>query len=529
MSTERVKLIEAPFQDAINRKMKFRERLDFVFEEHNREVRNYETFWQGPLYDRFASEFFNEHAPRYQSVVACFNEQIREMEHILRGKQENDMNSANSLLDRPTNNNTPNNQRIGGAGSWIDDSALRPDECEETIFISNDRRQWDLPRTNHGDPRHWDQSVFRPQIPAYMMRNMIPGVPAHIALRGEEYARWQSLVAHQRRVFYYSQRSDKPTWEEIERHRIEEAERVRREEEARRQAEEARRQQEEEYIRWREEMARRQAEEEARRRAEEEARRRAEEAARREISDDGYLITRFREQFDGNGSYGGNQGSPAHNWEHLSHIVRRRFPGMTDNQVLRYLQMFNQVGCAYVGLATSLFTAFRGREEDFQRTFGFPMRAPNGDLNYDAVAVDFFRWLAHEQIAPPELHHDRYEYAINNGRGKNERAMRETWEAFLQYYGVGVTVTSNLNVTRENFAELKKHGDILLLMRPLSLHSSLDGTGIYDNRADYGHAVTVTGVTDCGWFSVSTWGQRWYVDPVANIRTFRYMHVRYRA
>lgn len=236
------------------------------------------------------------------------------------------------------------------------------------------------------------------------------------------------------------------------------------------------------------------------------------------------------EQYDGTGSYGGNQGSPAQNWEAMAEIVRRYYPNMTDKQIKEYLNTLNHNGCAYTALTNTIFTAFRGRPEDFERTFGFPMYGKNGDLNYDAMIVDFYASTGKGQDKPWYLFwmfwEDNDEYASKHGAGLTNAEMERYWEGYLREHGVGVDVSRNLSVTKDNFESLSRNGEIILTMRPLSMYANPDKSGYHDTR-NGGHAVVVTGVTDDGLFIVSSWGDTYYVDPVADAGKFSYMQVKY--
>jgi len=99
---EKVKIIYDQFQQAIERKIEFRDWLEQALDNHKREVENYNDFWQGKIHDRFVSRYVNEQAPRYQTeVVECFTAQINDMKRILREKKANDKHLA-SLLTSDT-------------------------------------------------------------------------------------------------------------------------------------------------------------------------------------------------------------------------------------------------------------------------------------------------------------------------------------------------------------------------------------------------------------------------------------------
>jgi len=234
------------------------------------------------------------------------------------------------------------------------------------------------------------------------------------------------------------------------------------------------------------------------------------------------------EQYNGVGSYGGNQGSPLQNFDDVADIVRSRFPDMTDSQIEQYLATLNSHGCAYVAVTNTIFTVFRDRPDDFEQTFGFPMHTDDGDLNYNAMIVDFYVWAGRNQgVAWWNIWTCRDQHAAENGAGLALRSAEQTyWEDYLRERDINVRMERGVEVTAENFAEVSQNGEIIVSMRPLSMYNCPNQSDRHDNRKG-GHAVVITGVTEDGLLSVSTWGQRWYIDPVADADKFEFIQVIY--
>ncbi|MDO4413725.1 MAG: hypothetical protein Q4C20_01465 [Erysipelotrichaceae bacterium] len=196
--------------------------------------------------------------------------------------------------------------------------------------------------------------------------------------------------------------------------------------------------------------------------------------------------------FDDEGQYGGDQGSPRKNWEAVVEIVRRYYPNMSNKEIRKFLETMNSEGCGYVAMINTLFLRFKGREDEFERIFGFPMYV-NGDLNYDALVTDYY-----------------CAYDNPNESGASLAEHGEMFEAYCRDHNIDVTATP-VQVTAENFNELRRNGEIVVGIRPVILY---DAEGrMVRNNPNAGHGMTVTGVTDDGRLIVSSWGDTYYLSP----------------
>lgn len=211
--------------------------------------------------------------------------------------------------------------------------------------------------------------------------------------------------------------------------------------------------------------------------------------------------------------YGGNQGSPRYNVEELGEIVRRYYPNCDEyDEVYAFLNELNSKGCGYVAVVNTIFAEFAGREDEFERIFGYPMYKADGTLNYDAVLVDFYC----DQNGP-------------KSNGTNVKSRKKKWEAFMKKHGIKVTVDTYVNVTIDNYEELAEQGELIIAIHPLRLRNE-DGE-LVDKR-NGNHAMTIIGVTEDGMYIVSSWGKKYYIDPkdYENLGGDSYMdfnHVRY--
>lgn len=211
---------------------------------------------------------------------------------------------------------------------------------------------------------------------------------------------------------------------------------------------------------------------------------------------------------DGYGSYGGNQGSAKEKYldEELQKIVRKYYPKYSDAQIKEHLEKMNNEGCGYVAICNTIFEQYVGREAEFEEKFGFPMYK-NGDLNYDALIVDFYC----DQDNP-----------LDSGTNQYER--EKMWEAYLKAHGIYVDVQCDVKVTPENYETIVKDGQLIVSISPVILQDE-NGNRVDDRNG--GHAMTVTGVTSDGRYIVSSWGRTFYVDPDDPYNRLQFQQVKY--
>ncbi len=195
------------------------------------------------------------------------------------------------------------------------------------------------------------------------------------------------------------------------------------------------------------------------------------------------------------GQYGGSQSGPSENADQMYEIVRRYHPGWSRSRINRYLKTLNSEGCGYVALINTIYVIYAGREDEFQKTFGFSMYDRNGNLNYNALLTDFYT----SKDNPSD---------DGTNRGDRERM----WESYCEEHGINVDV-KNVNVNARTYREIAKNGQIIVGVHPVNLYKRRsDGSYYQVDDRDGGHAMTITGVTEDGRFIVSSWGETYYLD-----------------
>lgn len=215
------------------------------------------------------------------------------------------------------------------------------------------------------------------------------------------------------------------------------------------------------------------------------------------------------------GQYGGNQSGPVEDEEHFNDyaaIVRKYYPDMTDDEVKAYLTKMESEGCGYVALVNTIFAQYVGREDEFEKTFGFPMYDENGRPNSNRLLTDFYSATDnHNKGKKGKDVVDVNEDPSNiEGTGTNRDSREYRWEKYTSEHGIKSDVHNLDKVTKDNYSKLAKNGEIIVGINPVKLR---DATGKVVYNSDGGHAMTVTGVTEDGLLRVSSWGEEYYIDP----------------
>ena len=153
-----------------------------------------------------------------------------------------------------------------------------------------------------------------------------------------------------------------------------------------------------------------------------------------------------------------------------------------------------------MALANTLFVEYAGKPQKFEQTFGYPMYK-DGDLNYDRLILDI--------------------YATTDKAGFNDLAdglpqgtLDDTRTRIMNYFlddkNVRVATEANADVTAGNFQKISEEGGhVILGYRNGSMYDE-NGREHYINR---GHAITVTGIDEDGRYIVSSWGEKYYINP----------------
>lgn len=232
--------------------------------------------------------------------------------------------------------------------------------------------------------------------------------------------------------------------------------------------------------------------------------------------------------FDSTGLYGGYQGAPAADYLKYASIVRKYFPEMTDSEVEQYLQKLNREGCGYVAMINTAFVYFHGREDEFKEAFGFDMYDANGEPNFNELLVDFycsqdnhnkksFLFWSWDVVNTKEDWKDDNKNGVKDpgeeaehGYGMTLKQCEYRWEQYCKAHGINVDVINNVKVTPSNFEKLSYDGMVTIMAGNFNLYD-MNGNMIHSNVG--GHFMTLMGFTEDGKYIVSSWGDKYIMDP----------------
>ena len=226
--------------------------------------------------------------------------------------------------------------------------------------------------------------------------------------------------------------------------------------------------------------------------------------------------------------YGGDQTHPgtvhakSEEGKRLRQIIKKYFPDYEEAQINAFLKKLDSEGCGYVVIINTLLEHFDGKEELFEKTFGFPMYNEDGDLNYDMLLLDFYaatdNHIQGEQGDEIDYNEDRnekeqgddYVYSLDTtGIGTTFAKRIYRTQLYLKDKGVTIRFTNNKPVTLGTFRRLTQKGRVMISLRGGNVQNEDGSTYLYCP----GHAMIVTGITNDGRYIVSTWGKKLYVDP----------------
>ena len=268
-----------------------------------------------------------------------------------------------------------------------------------------------------------------------------------------------------------------------------------------------------------------------------------------------------------NGGYGANQndmtgktgipflGTRLFEDKELYAFIRRypRYQNYSEAEITALIDQISEEGCGYVALVNNLFAHFEGREEEFEHIFGFPMYNEDGEANYNYLLLDIYantddqyyldestgesfnQAFLHDVISDYEGHESEYreKYGCDS---LNREALEIIW-AESQKQGTVTIENSGVDTpTLENRFNhyMKQKGiscntkietDVLqtdtisqYLEKGEYVNINTSNFKLYDENGKptgpiEGHWMMITDVTEDGQYIVSSWGERYYLNP----------------
>ena len=210
----------------------------------------------------------------------------------------------------------------------------------------------------------------------------------------------------------------------------------------------------------------------------------------------------FSDDADSHNVYGSDQGAAAHEnmarqQELYDIYLRNGGTPMNSTEFRSYLSVMNEHGCAYAALANTMMgymvETYSGRESEFEREFGYPLMV-DGHPNYEAVIVDLY---SHGGRA--------------GGTSLSANTARDLAQEYARAHDIPIHREVTDGVTPQNVDERLRRGE------DVTIHYFDGVIHPYDNPSSNhpisAHAMTITGVTEDGKYIVSSWGNRYILDP----------------
>lgn len=283
--------------------------------------------------------------------------------------------------------------------------------------------------------------------------------------------------------------------------------------------------------------------------------------------------TKVFDDDDDNGSYGADQGDMYYNksgfdfwifrWfedEDLFDFVNSydKYKDYSDDDIEKLMLEINENGCGYAAIVNNIYTMYDGREDEFEKVFGFPMYDENGEANYNYLMVDLY---ANTQgVYKVDTYDDKLNFAIDVAReyiGKEDKFKAEFGCDFdgktvseeminsivnkykdgdYAYCDIKGISTNNFDDRYLTYLEMKGLEGGAELISPedndvstkqvneyidngKNVNIAVENFNLYNEDGSLAHKdvdyhwMTVTDVTEYGKYVVSSWGERFIFDP----------------
>ncbi|MFR4152404.1 MAG: hypothetical protein ACLUO6_07295 [Ruminococcus sp.] len=243
---------------------------------------------------------------------------------------------------------------------------------------------------------------------------------------------------------------------------------------------------------------------------------------------------------------GGNQNiscnSYLKNREEIKNIIKKN---MSDTDIPndidfdKYLEKLNSEGCVYTALANSIMAYYIGKEDEFEKDFGYKMfiedsSDPNdGKINYNMLIADIYSSIDNRKNGKYNKYVDydkNYDGAKKNynhwedksGYGTNIDIVKKEYETFLSKRNLKVKINKNYGkiIDAQTLKKCTDSGETLIISRHGGgMYNDVDATqkagDLYDQQSGEfeGHEMVIIGVAENGNYIVSSWGKKYYLKP----------------
>ena len=246
---------------------------------------------------------------------------------------------------------------------------------------------------------------------------------------------------------------------------------------------------------------------------------------------------------DGNRAYnqfGGNQMDITKllSDERALSIIRSRFPNADVFEIYELLLAIQNSGCEYVAAVNTIFVEFEGREDEFERIFGFPMYVVKtdtnaeyanrvktktyNDYNYEYLILEYFlyRNVEHEKRTDIQFfpNADSKDFALNRkmiGETfpnwiKEEYNIEVTYDKSL-FSPTAILVNSWFKANKKTIENHLNNGEHVIITA-VGFDLLNPNTRKIEHFDVGGHGMSIVEVKENGDVIVSSWGEKYILD-----------------
>jgi hypothetical protein len=223
--------------------------------------------------------------------------------------------------------------------------------------------------------------------------------------------------------------------------------------------------------------------------------------------------------------YGGNQEDFYNNQKELlkDELINNVFDYYSFNSTYEersnYLERVREMGCGKVAMTNIVFNLMEGKEEEFKKTFGYPMynikmnddgSVGGVDYNYEPLVLELS--LASKTVDETRSQNVSYKIDGLSVGGPLSRVME---------VGSDLTTAKRMvDYLNSKYGIFNKEKSECGIYYSDEAYNLYDFDGIIHLKNGGGHAMTITGYTPDGRIIVSSWGEKFICEPGDRPETF---------